>query len=475
MKKIFFALAAMAMVVFASCSKDEDSEPSSSEIQLDVTVVNIGPDEPVTRTSIKDVWDIGDQIYIWYDSNQGYTPDLVITYDGNEWVGPEDITAPSGESGYVKCVYDGRVKVASKVNYTYTSSPSNRFKRTFSFNIDSWTCLTELVVVVTDIPKGIDAFNYILACDKFTPLSGKGYTVGSEAITATTDTKGDAATGFASYIYDNSAAFAFATSDYSGSAQDFKFTLANASGTRICSENITLEPSTKIQSITLAYSDFAAVSPAISFVDANFKAYCVAHFDTNGDGEINSEEAQAVTAIDCSGKNVASLVGIEHFSNLETLDCSNNTSLTTLDVSGNTSLTTLDYDEGLKITSGFEVGRYIQANGVKGVAFNISGTTTKIMSIDETYAKWADAKTWCSNKGYGWYLPSKDELLEIYNNKSTLNATLSTISGATQLGTGLYWSSTTAILGVMYVDLLDGGYKGVSKYNKSYVRAVRAL
>ena len=70
MKKIFFAIAAMAMVVFASCSKDEDSEPSSSEIQLDITVANIGPDEPVTRTaSIKDVWTEGDQIYIWYDDN----------------------------------------------------------------------------------------------------------------------------------------------------------------------------------------------------------------------------------------------------------------------------------------------------------------------------------------------------------------------------------------------------------------------
>ena len=29
MKKFFFVLAALAMVVFVSCSKDEDSEPSS--------------------------------------------------------------------------------------------------------------------------------------------------------------------------------------------------------------------------------------------------------------------------------------------------------------------------------------------------------------------------------------------------------------------------------------------------------------
>ena len=62
--------------------KKEDSEPSSSEIKLNITVANIGPDEPVTRPSIKEVWDSGDEIKIWYDSNTGDTPDLVITYDG---------------------------------------------------------------------------------------------------------------------------------------------------------------------------------------------------------------------------------------------------------------------------------------------------------------------------------------------------------------------------------------------------------
>ena len=261
MKKIFFALAALAMVVFASCSKDEDSEPSSSEIQLNITVADIGPDEPVTRAaSIKDVWAEGDQIYIWYDDNTGDTPDLVITYDGNEWIGPEDIKAPAGESGYVKCLYDGRVKVASKVNYTYTSSPSNRFKRTLSFKIESWTCLTEVVVVVTDIPEGTDASLYTLACDKFTPLSGNGYVVGEDAITVTKGTKGATATGFASDVYDDAVAFAFATADYSSNAQDFEFTLATTTGTKAFSENLTLEPSDKIKSVTLAYSDFAATS-----------------------------------------------------------------------------------------------------------------------------------------------------------------------------------------------------------------------
>ena len=254
MKKIFFVLAVLVMV-FVSCD-NTDSENVSNTVKLNITVANIGPDEPVTRAaSIKDVWDVGDQISIWYDSNWGAIPDLVITYDGSEWIGPESITPPVYDSGYVKCLYDGRVKVASKAAYTYDSTTRNFFS-----NIDSWTCLTEIVVVVTDIPEGADASLYTLACDKFTPLSGDGYTVGADNITATTGTKGDAVTGFASYIYDGATAFVFATSDYSSSAQDFRFILATTGETKVYSENITLELSTKIQSITLAYSDFAAVS-----------------------------------------------------------------------------------------------------------------------------------------------------------------------------------------------------------------------
>ena len=258
MKKIFFVFAALALV-FASCSK-ADPESGSDAVKLNITVANIGPDSPVTKAaSIKDVWAEGDQIYIWYDDNTGTTPDLVITYDGNEWKGPEDITPPYYSYGFVKCVYDGRVKVASTVNYTYTSSPSNRFKRTLSFNIESWTLLTEVVVVVTDIPEGTDASLYTFACDKFTPLRADAYAVDADKITAIKGTKGATATGFASDVYDDAVAFAFATADYSGSAQDFEFTMATTTGTKTFSENLILEPSEKIKSITLTYSDFAAV------------------------------------------------------------------------------------------------------------------------------------------------------------------------------------------------------------------------
>lgn len=67
---------------------------------------------------------------------------------------------------------------------------------------------------------------------------------------------------------------------------------------------------------------FEAPTGKVAFADANFKAYCVQHFDTDGDGEISKEEALAVTEITVDTKDISSLVGIEHFINLEILDCS---------------------------------------------------------------------------------------------------------------------------------------------------------
>lgn len=100
-----------------------------------------------------------------------------------------------------------------------------------------------------------------------------------------------------------------------------------------CSANVRLKVSDGNNEIATDYIQMVPwTTDVISFADANFKAYCVENFDTSGDGEITEEEAKAVTAIDCSLANLTSLVGIEYFSNLQTLDVSCN-KLTTLDLS----------------------------------------------------------------------------------------------------------------------------------------------
>lgn len=66
---------------------------------------------------------------------------------------------------------------------------------------------------------------------------------------------------------------------------------------------------------------------SVQFGDVYFKAFCVEYFDTDGDGEISKEEANAVKyiVIDCyedpSADEIESFEGVEFFENLEYLSC----------------------------------------------------------------------------------------------------------------------------------------------------------
>jgi chromosome segregation ATPase len=74
--------------------------------------------------------------------------------------------------------------------------------------------------------------------------------------------------------------------------------------------------------------------------DANFKAYLVKNFDSNKDGHISHSEATSVIELDCSNLNISDIAGIEYFTNIEYLDCSNNY-ICDLNLSNNKKLITL--------------------------------------------------------------------------------------------------------------------------------------
>ena len=183
------------------------------------------------------------------------------------------------------------------------------------------------------------------------------------------------------------------------------------------------------------------------------------------------------------------------------------TSLATLDVTKNVALATLTIN-GCPITSLKTIkslpiiGQYVVPDGVLGVVFYSTDSVVKIVSKDETEAEWgyygtttnANSKTdgesntdkivakspaaqWCRAKGSSWYLPALDELKAVYNNKSKLNATLSSPSvGGTQLGTNYYWSSSeSGNHYACYVYFSSGTTSNDGKNNTYSVRAVRAL
>ncbi len=131
-----------------------------------------------------------------------------------------------------------------------------------------------------------------------------------------------------------------------------------------------------------------------------------------------------------------------------------------------------------KETNGpYSVGDYYNENGKEGVVFEVSdgGRHGKIVSLDETEATWDSAKEWCQNKGDGWYLPSKDELLTIHGCKSEINNTLNK-NNAEGISKGRYWSSTEHREHFAWYVVMGYGDTGNSdKYSSRYVRAVSAF
>ena len=90
------------------------------------------------------------------------------------------------------------------------------------------------------------------------------------------------------------------------------------------------------QTITITQSAI----PVLDIPDPDFKAYLVANYDQKSDKEISRFEIEKLKSLIVSSLGIASLEGIEHFTNLEGLACDNN-SLTELDLSKNTQLTEL--------------------------------------------------------------------------------------------------------------------------------------
>ena len=83
--------------------------------------------------------------------------------------------------------------------------------------------------------------------------------------------------------------------------------------------------------------EMAASNPNIVFADANVKAICVAHWDTNGDGELSEAEAAAVTDLGkvfMDNKNITSFNELQYFTGLTSIykfafsDCESLTSIT---------------------------------------------------------------------------------------------------------------------------------------------------
>lgn len=207
---------------------------------------------------------------------------------------------------------------------------------------------------------------------------------------------------------------------------------------------------------------------------------------------INITANTALKELDVAN-NLLSVLNIRNNAALTYLCVSNNADIAMVDVKLNTALEVL-VASGLAIT---DVD--LTANtALKGVELfnenlttsNIPATTRigyvferktpyskgKMMSVNVTSRTWNEAKTWCTSFA-GWYLPSIDELSQIYNNKSVIDSVLSAYGYATLFNESyeFYWSSTDGkVAGRRRMSFWDGEIFDGNMNTHNLVRAVLA-
>lgn len=119
-----------------------------------------------------------------------------------------------------------------------------------------------------------------------------------------------------------------------------------------------------------------------------------------------------------------------------------------------------------------EQKRLIGADSETDGAYNM----VVVKAITDWESKYPAFK-WCADLGEGWYLPAKQELITICNNKTAIDANLTDV-----LGTYTYWSSTesdgqssSGVFCAWLVLVPDGGTGDSLKISSNYVRAVSAF
>ena len=95
------------------------------------------------------------------------------------------------------------------------------------------------------------------------------------------------------------------------------------------------------ESLTSAARHYEIPVTETTIPDDTFCAYVSENIDSDGDKVLNEEEISAVTSLDLSNQQISSVQGLEYFTDLQSLTCTDN-ELESLDVRWNTALEELD-------------------------------------------------------------------------------------------------------------------------------------
>ena len=107
MKKIIIlALTALAALSFVSCDKEAVPVEASTPIKFNITV----SDPSAGTRAVKQGWENGDVINLWFDENQSKEPDMTLTYQDGSWFFSEvrqEIAQGIKTDGYLKFFWEG--------------------------------------------------------------------------------------------------------------------------------------------------------------------------------------------------------------------------------------------------------------------------------------------------------------------------------------------------------------------------------
>ena len=138
-----------------------------------------------------------------------------------------------------------------------------------------------------------------------------------------------------------------------------------------------------VQTDTIRIEQLADVDISIHIRDIVFKEYCFESFDDNKDGKISMKEARAAREIHVRRRQIYTLAGIEHFTRITLLDCSNNF-IEELNLSHNVMLKELNctnnYIETLDLRNNKEL-EILQCPYNPIISLNLSGLD-KLKKID---------------------------------------------------------------------------------------------
>ena len=224
--------------------------------------------------------------------------------------------------------------------------------------------------------------------------------------------------------------------------------------------------------IKVSCGDIKTVSPYINLVPAMdeeaFITYLLQNFDSDGDGQIETEKMSELTSLNISGMGISSLDGVlENMPALTSLDCSNN-NLTSIDLSKNEKLTTVDLTGNANLTKvvvkssdwfdacsiktdgsalfylpdGTQINVYLVSttviDGKRWMNYNVGASGSNLYG---SVYNFDNAQTACPT---GWRVPTKAELESLSANYSAWT-TYKGVNGRWFSGSQAYSSNVSAI------------------------------